>query len=156
MQFKKVTVLLSVLLFVSAGSFAQNNSNILSENMVVNLDTAQLEFAKEAIRLYGDKIPEVAQKAILEQRVLIGMSPYEAKLAAGAFYFKVTADPKHWPPNANPYVVIDRQSVAPDESKIWMTFQTETQYPGEGKKRFTVYFFNGKAQSIEKLSNLNE
>jgi hypothetical protein len=116
------------------------------------LDKERLEFAKETIRLFGDKIPEEAQKGILKQQVLIGMTPYEAKLAGGAFYFKVQADPKNWKPNANPHVVMDRQSVSPDKSKIWMTFENETQFPGESKQRFTAYIFNGKVQSIEKGS----
>lgn len=116
------------------------------------LDQKRLEFAKETIRLYGEMIPAQAQDDILKQRVTIGMTPYEAKLAGGAFYYKVEADPKVWPPHANPLVVIDKQSVAPDESKIWMLFETETQFPEEGKTRFEVYFHHGKAQAIQKIS----
>jgi hypothetical protein len=114
------------------------------------LNKERLEFAKKAIRLYGDKIPPQSQNSILEQKITIGMSPYEAKLAGGAFYYKVEADPEKWPTNSDPLAVIDKQSIAPDESKIWMTFETETQFPGEGKQIFTVYFYNGKAQTIEK------
>jgi hypothetical protein len=117
-----------------------------------NINKARLEFAKETIRLYGEKIPPQRQNSILEQKITIGMSPYEAKLAGGAFYYKVEADPKIFTGNADPLVVIDKQSIAPDESKIWMTFETETQFPGEGKQKFTVYFHHGKAQSIEKSS----
>jgi hypothetical protein len=43
-----------------------------------------------------------------------------------------------------------KQSTNPDNSKIWMTFETATQYPGEGKKRFGVYFIKGKAVEITK------
>ena len=116
------------------------------------LKKQRLDFAKEAIRLYGDEISVEAQKNILEQKVTLGMTPYEAKLAGGAFYFKVEADPKFWPAGANPHAVMDKQSVKPDESKIWMTFETETQFPGHGKQRFVVYVFNGKAVEITQLS----
>ena len=122
----------------------------------VTLDKTRLEFAKEAIRLYGDKIPAQSQKDILEQKITVGMSPYEAKLAGGAFYYKVEVDPKKWPQNADPLVVIDRQSITPDESKIWMTFETETQFPGEGKNRFEVYFRHGKAQEIRKILDVKQ
>jgi hypothetical protein len=43
------------------------------------------------------------------------------------------------------------QSLHPDNSEIWMTFATDTQYPGEGMKKFTVYFKSGKALTINKL-----
>ncbi|MET3449663.1 hypothetical protein [Ralstonia sp. 1138] len=116
----------------------------------INLDVKRLEFAREAIRLYGDRIPMAAQEYILKQRVVPGMSPYEAKLAAGAFYFKVEVDPTVWSADADPLVVIDKQSVVPDGSKIWMTFETKTQFPSEGKKKFQVYFERGVAKEIIK------
>ena len=122
----------------------------------IHLDQKRLEFARETIRMYGDQIPEQAQKDILAQKVTLGMSPYEAKLAGGAFYFKVQADPKKWPANADPQVVIDKQSVLPDESKIWMTFENETQFPSDGKQRFQVYFFNGKAREIKKNQEIDK
>lgn len=78
-------------------------------------------------------IPASAQRGILNQRILIGMSPYEAKLAGGAFYYKIESDSKVWPPRSDPYVVMDMQSLQPDESKIWMTIQNDTQFPGEGE-----------------------
>lgn len=115
----------------------------------INFDKGRLEFAKETIRLYGDKIPEKAQKGILAQQVLLGMSPYEAKLAGGAFYYKVEADPTVWKDNADPLLVMDRQSIQPDKSKIWMTFENETQFPEKGKKRFSVYVEMGAVQEIK-------
>jgi hypothetical protein len=118
-----------------------------------HIDQKRLAFAKETIRLYGNMIPASAQRGILEQRVLIGMSPYEAKLAGGAFHYKLQADPKVWPSGADPYVVMDRQSLKPDESKIWMSFQNDTQFPGEGEQRFSVFITNGRVQTIEKVSD---
>lgn len=118
-----------------------------------HIDQKRLEFAKETIRLYGNMISTSAQRGILEQKILIGMSPYEAKLAGGAFHYKVEADPKVWPSGANPIVLMDRQSFHPDESKIWMSFQNDTQFSGEGEQRFTVFITNGRVQTIEKLSD---
>ena len=98
----------------------------------------------------GKIVPEIQAK-ILAQRVVLGMTPYEAHLAAGAFAFKVIADASRWKGNANPYKVMWAQSLHPDNSEIWMTFATDTQYTGEGMKKFKVYFKGGKALTITKL-----
>ena len=116
----------------------------------LRLNQEALDLALEKIRLHGDKIPAETQKNILIQRVVEGISPNEARLAGGAFFFKVEADTKVWPPHSDPLVVMNRQSVAPDDSKIWMTFQNETQFPAEGMRRFTVEFARGKAVKITK------
>ena len=79
------------------------------------------------------------------------MSPYEARLAGGAFYFEVEADPANWPANADPFDVMWKQSTHPDDSKIWMTFETATQFPDVGKHRFEVYFAKGKAVEIKQM-----
>ena len=115
------------------------------------LDPKRLEYAKNVIRESGDKIPDRIQRDILAQRVTLGMPPYEASLAAGAYTFKVTADPAKWPKNADPYKVIQAQTLHPDSSEIWMTFQTATQFPEKGMTRFVVYFRHGKAVEITEL-----
>lgn len=120
------------------------------------LDQKRLDHAKEIIRLYGEQIPAEAQKAILEQKIILGMSPYEAKTAAGGYFFKVDADLSVWPPNADPNVVIAKQATHPDNSKIWLTFETATQFVGEGVAKFTVYFKKGRALKIEKVSEFNK
>ena len=114
------------------------------------LDQEALEIAQEEIRKHGDKISLEARKHILVQRVVLGMSPFEALLAGGAFAFRVEPDRKVWPSRTDPYRIIYGQSLAPDDSKIWMTFQNETQFPGEGRRRFTVEFERGKAIVIKK------
>ncbi len=114
------------------------------------LDEKRLEFAKETIRLYGDQIPVDAQKSILEQKIILGMSPYEARLAGGAYFFKVEADSSVWAPNTDPNLVIAKQATHPDSSKIWLTFETATQFATDGFVRFTVYFEKGRAVKIEK------
>ena len=115
------------------------------------LDQKVLEIARRAIQKHGDKISPEARENILVQRVVLGMSPFEARLAGGAFIFSVEADRKVWPRGTDPYRIIYGQSLAPDDSKIWMTFKTETQFPGEGRQRFTVEFERGKAILIKKL-----
>jgi len=112
------------------------------------LNQKVLEIAQEAIQEYGDKISLEAREHILVQRVVLGMSPFEALLAGGAFVFRVEPDRKVWPIGTDPYRIIYGQSHTPDDSKIWMTFENETQFPGEGRKAFTVEFERGKAIKI--------
>lgn len=85
--------------------------------------------------------------------VALGMTPSEARHAAGAFSFKVIADPSRWGKNADPYQVMATQSQQPDDSQIWMTFKNAVQYPSEGEQAFRVHFRHGKAVEIEKLRN---
>lgn len=109
------------------------------------------KLAIQVFEEYPGKIAPAIQEKILTQEVVLGMAPYEAYLAAGAFAFKVIADPSKWKPGTDPYKVMWAQSLHPDDSQIWMTFESDTQYPGEGKKTFRVYFRGGKALEIEKL-----
>jgi hypothetical protein len=108
----------------------------------------------EAIQVFkehpGVIAPEIQTK-ILAQQVVLGMAPYDAHLAAGAFVFKVIADASRWKGNVNPYKVMWAQSLHPDNSEIWMTFANETQYPGEGVRKFKVCFNGGKVLTITKL-----
>lgn len=112
------------------------------------------EEALDIFKKYPNTVPLELQAKILAQQVAIGMDPYMAHLAAGAFEFRVDADPTKWRKNADPYNVMWAQSQHPDDSKIWMTFETDTQFPGEGKKMFSVYFQKGKAVKIEKLAGV--
>lgn len=85
-------------------------------------------------------------------QVALGMTPSEAHRAAGAFFFKVIADPAKWKRNTDPYRVMWAQSQQPDDSEIWMTFKNSVQYPSEGEQTFRVYFRQGRAVKIEKLT----
>lgn len=112
------------------------------------------ERKKHALQIFRDhpgKIPLDIQEKILEQQVVLGMAPFDAYLAGGAFAFRVIADGKKWPPNANPYDVMWAQSISPDDSQIWMTFENDTQYPDKGRVQFRVFFRGGKANEIEEL-----
>lgn len=100
---------------------------------------------------YPDKILPAIQERILAEEVVLGMTPYDAYLAAGAFVFKVIADPAKWKSSADPYKVMWAQSTSPDASQIWMTFENATQYPSEGTQSFRVAFKHGRAVEINKL-----
>jgi len=121
-----------------------------NESMADQLERRRSE-ALKVFKDYPDKISQEIQDKILAQQVALGMTPYDAYLAAGAHYFKVSADPEKWKPNVDPHRVMWAQSIAPDNSEIWMTFQTDTQYRGEGQQRFEVRFEKGKAVEIIKL-----
>lgn len=116
-----------------------------------NSEQVRIDYALKIFKEYPDKVTPEIQSAILAGKVVLGMTPYEAHLAAGAFAFKVTADQNHWSVNADPYQVMWKQSTQPDASQIWMTFKNESQYLNERKSTFRVFFEHGKAIQIEKL-----
>jgi hypothetical protein len=115
------------------------------------LNIERLNFAKDVIAKFGASIPEEIQAAILQQKVIPGMPPYEASLAAGAYSFEVKPDPAKWPANADPNMVIAAQSRHPDDSQVWCIFDNDTQFPEGGKTRFKVTFVRGKATTIERM-----
>lgn len=111
---------------------------------------------KEALQVFEehpDKFTLEVKDAILANRIILGMTPYDCYLAGGAFAYKVHADRAIWKPNTDPFNVMWAQSVSPDQSEIWMTFETDTQFPNDGVQRFQVYFKNGRAVEITRLAN---
>ncbi|MYM37415.1 hypothetical protein GTP38_24105 [Duganella sp. FT94W] len=129
-----------------AGSIMENNSVSVSDK------DQQLVLEMEKIfEKYPEKFtPEIQQKFRARQ-IAVGMDPYLAHLAGGAFSFKVDADPLKWPIHADPQQVMWAQAMHPDNSHIWMTFENNTQFPAEGKTGFVVYVESGKVKTIEKL-----
>jgi hypothetical protein len=115
------------------------------------LDQKRLEYARGVIAKFGEKMSDEAKRDILAQEVTTGIPPYEAYLAAGAFSFQVDADPAVWPKNADPYSVIQAQSLHPDNSRITLIFENATQFPDRGVTRFKVFFAQGRATRIEAL-----
>ena len=115
-----------------------------SQDRVVNLTKAM----DENPELFSQSMRESVLKGI----VILGMSPYQAQLAGGSCSFAVSADPEKWKPNANPFHVIQAQTYHPDNSEIRLTFQNDTQYPGEGIQTFHVDFRQGRVVSIEKTT----
>jgi hypothetical protein len=110
----------------------------------------------QVFKEYPDKISLAIQEKILAEQIVLGMTPYDAYLAAGAFAFKVIADPAKWEKNADPYKVMWAQSTIPDDSQIWMTFMNGTQYPSDGMVTFRVFFLGGKAVEIKKMQTSPE
>jgi hypothetical protein len=115
------------------------------------LDLERLAAAKKVIEEFGRHISPDVQQDILAQRVSIGMPPYEASLAAGAFTFQVSADPAKWPKHSDPYKVIQAQSLHPDESEIWMFFANATQFPDRGLTPFKVFVKGGRIREIHAM-----
>lgn len=109
---------------------------------------AQLMFAK-----HPELFPEDRRSSILDGVVALGMTPFEAKLAGGAFVFKVVADASRWPEHSDPLKVMWAQSMFQDSSEIWMTFKNSTQFSGKAETVFRVYFQKGIAIKIEMLED---
>jgi hypothetical protein len=109
-------------------------------------DYAQTMFAQ-----HPELFSEARRKQILNGSIEIGMTPFEAKLAGGAFAYKVIADRSQWPEHSDPFKVMWAQSTLPDNSQIWMTFKNKTQFSGKSDCVFQVFFVHGKATKLEKL-----
>ena len=109
------------------------------------------ELALKVFSEYPEMSREDRRPSILNGQIEIGMTPYEAKLAGGEFSYKVMADTTVWVPNTDPLRVMWNQSVAPDGSRIWMTFQNTTQFGTVVERVFTVYFIHGKACNINQV-----
>ena len=108
-------------------------------------------YAQTMFAQHPELFPEDRRQSILDGVVLIGMTPFEARLAGGAFAYKVVADKAKWPENADPLKVMWAQSMQADNSDIWMMFKNSSQYPGGGDTFFRVYFERGSAVRIENL-----
>jgi hypothetical protein len=88
------------------------------------------------------------QRDILKHKIIVGMTPQEARLAGGGFFYKVEADPLRWPRGSDPLVVIGRQATQPDESKITLTFRNATQFDTPEPTTFRVEIRRGRVTEI--------
>ncbi|MEN9868847.1 MAG: hypothetical protein RL748_4437 [Pseudomonadota bacterium] len=114
---------------------------------------------KEALRVFSEQPNYFSQEirdAILSNLVIPGMTPYDVHLAVGAFTFRVSADPKVWPPGANPWDVLWAQSAAPDQSAISLMFESDIQLADVGHQRFLAHFKAGRVLVVEHLLPLPE
>jgi hypothetical protein len=107
--------------------------------------------AKAMFAAYPKFFPEERRQSILDGVVLLGMTPLEARSAGGAFFYKVSADPKRWAANSDPLKVMWAQSTQADDSEIWMTFKNRSQFLSANDVMFRVYFEQGRAVRIEKM-----
>lgn len=106
---------------------------------------------KEIMEKTPDLFPKDIKEAILKEKVILGMSPYQAQLAGGSCSYMVEADSKVWGENPNPIKVIKAQTYNPDDSKIALTFKNSTQYSEETEQIFKVRFEKGRVVTIEKV-----
>lgn len=111
----------------------------------------RISYAQTMFAQHPELFPEDRRQSILDGVVLLGMTPFEARLAGGAFAYKVVADKTKWPEQSDPLKVMWAQSMQPDNSEIWMTFMNSTQLPGGKENSFQVSFQNGHAVKIEQL-----
>jgi hypothetical protein len=109
-------------------------------------------FAKSMFEKEPRLFPEERRAAIIAGVITLGMTPYEAKLAGGAFAFEVAASRSKWTADSDPYKVMWAQSLEPDDSKIRMTFKNLTQSMTGEMSVFRVEFEHGAATSIEVLN----
>lgn len=112
-------------------------------------EKSRLKSAREYLEKNPGTIRPETQKAILSQRVVLGMCPFEAHLAAGQFYYGMKNDPK-WPSGTNPIRIMWAQCKEPDSSEFWMSFMTRTQFEDRRPTVFKVIFKEGRAVAIER------
>ena len=108
-------------------------------------------YAQTMFAQHPELFPEDRRQSILDGVVLIGMTPFEARLAGGAFAYKVVADKTKWPEQNDPLKVMWAQSMQSDDSEIWMTFMNSTQFQGSKEANFRVSFEHGHAVKIEQI-----
>ena len=96
----------------------------------------------------SESFSDEVKRSILEKRIISGMTPEEARLAGGACFYKVQADPEHWPPSSDPLVVMARQTDQPDDSKITLTFHNATQFQSRAPTIFRVEIRRGRVTEI--------
>jgi hypothetical protein len=109
---------------------------------------------KEALRVFSEQPNYFAQPirdAILANRVISGMTPYDVHLAVGAFSFKLMADRQQWPKDANPWDVMWAQTFAPDQSQIWLMFDSALQQPELGQRRYQAVLQAGRVVQLNLL-----
>jgi len=104
------------------------------------LDQELQKRVDEITRLYKSELTSPLQQAVIEGRIVLGMSLHVAKRLGGDCFYKVKVDMSIWPLNSDPALVIAKQETHPDESKIWLVFENSTQFPDKGITRFSVYF----------------
>ena len=124
------------------------NTSIKTEQI-----NARMVEAQQAFSACPEKFSPDVRQSILVRQATVGMDPYQTYLAAGQFAYAVQADESKWPAHSDPLKVIWAQPRHPDKSEITLTFQNDTQFPGEGEQSFRVVFREGKAVEIAKTSS---
>ena len=159
-HFKYYYLALYIALLNPISSYAENftETEPISNSDIENNKSTNKTNEREEIRQYVQKnidenpnlVPESHRESILNGVITLGMTPFEAKLAGGAFAYLVNADRKKWPSGTNPLRILWAQSLNPDDSEITMTFQNTTQYSSEQPIQFSVKFKKGIAVEVIK------
>jgi hypothetical protein len=95
-------------------------------------------------------------KHAIEKGVVIpGMCPFQAFAAVGLpGFYEVRPDPKKWRFDIAPPVVINAQCDKPDDSVIWLTFRSKTQFGTPDPVVFHVHFEKGRAVEITRTHKI--
>ena len=96
----------------------------------------------------SEELAGAVKLSILEKKIILGMTPREARLAGGDCSYAVQADPQHWPLGSDPITVMARQAVNPDDSRITLTFRNATQFDSQTPVTFSVEIRRGRVSEI--------
>lgn len=109
-------------------------------------EAKRAEYAKEYVTARNDMSAEF-RMAILQGRVVLGMSPEEAIAAAAEGNYSILIIDKDpaWPRDTSPQEVIDAQHSSPDSSLFRLDFMNHTQFASKEPTIFSVCFAKGKA-----------
>jgi hypothetical protein len=99
---------------------------------------------------YPEKFTPEIIAAYRRKQIVVGMDPYLAARAGGAYTYVVQAD-QRWPKGTDPQRVIYAQAMHPDDSHIRMNFMNATQFPDAGPTRFSVVVEHGRVTRIDKV-----
>jgi hypothetical protein len=138
--------ILVILALVATYSAAQDKIDV---RKLEAAERERLQSARDFMAKNPGAVRKEFQASVLAQRVVEGMCPTEAQLAAGQFFYSVKNDPK-WPSGTNPLRIIGAQCAEPDDSEITMNFMTRTQFDDRRPTVFKVSFKKGRAVSIER------
>jgi hypothetical protein len=114
----------------------------------MTIDEKTRQIAQREIDADPGRFSDEAKRNILDQQITLGMTPHEARLAGGSFFYKVDADPKRWPRGTDPLAVIASQTDQPDDSKITLTFRNTTQFQTREPTTFRVEIRGGRVTEI--------
>lgn len=109
----------------------------------------RVTLAQQVLTNQPDAVRDEFREAVLRGVVMPGMTPFEAKLAGGAFAYQVKVDSAVWPEKANPLAVLWAQRERPDASLIRMNFKNCTQFSTATATAFSVVFDHGRAKEIK-------
>ena len=121
------------------------------ENVWDGQEQKRLDFANKILSERPESLRRDRVNDIVNGKITVGMTPWEAKLAGGAFTYKVIPDPTLWEKDIDPLRVIWAQSDHPDNSQIIMKFTNKTQFSNNNPVHFLVQFNNGMAVNIEEI-----